>query len=102
MRFRRIDGNVQATEGAVVDVGKQNFFAGASVRADWRVGDGIYDALAARQRAGAACARADAERNMAVLQAGEAYFDLLRAQTALEVARASIALYEGLAAETKS
>lgn len=101
-RYNRIDGNVQSTEGRIVDVDKENTFGGARVRLDWEIGDGIYNALAARQRAGARQAQVCAGVNDAVLRAGEAYLDLVRAQTAAEIAGQSVALYEAAVEETSA
>ncbi len=102
IRYQHVDGNVQATEGRIVDVTKDNVFLGASVYADWELGDAIYDQLAAKQRRGAACQAGYAEMNDRALEAALAYFDLMYGQAFLEIADASVALYEDLAGEAEA
>ncbi|MDA1195296.1 MAG: TolC family protein [Planctomycetota bacterium] len=102
VRFNSVDGNVQSTEGAIVDVNKRNAFAGAGVYVDWEIGDALFDQLAAWQRAGASRHAADAGLNDATLAAAEAYLDLLRAQTALAIADEAAELYDNLLAETEA
>ena len=101
LRYQRIDGNVQATEGAIVDVGKQNLFAGAGVTMKWELGEGPYQELAAFQRSQASRAAWRAERTGQVARAALAYMDLLEAQAAEAIADQSVALYEQFVSETQ-
>jgi len=101
-RFNWVDGNVQATEGAIKDVDKQNAFAGAGVFVDWELGDALFEQLAAKQRANARRQDVQAGINDATLRAAEAYFDLLEAQSALAINDESLAMYGDLVKETKA
>ena len=101
IRYERVDGNVQGTEGNIVDVGKENVFVGAGIHAKWELGEGPYQALAARQRTQASRAAWRAERTDQVAHAARAYMDLLQAQAAQAIADQSVALYESFAAETQ-
>lgn len=102
VRFNKVDGSVQGTEGGIVDVDKKNAFAGAGVYVDWELGEAIFEQLAATQRASASRQDLQAGLNDAALAAAEAYFDLLRAQTSLAIAEESLQLYQKLASETKA
>ena len=52
--YRRLDGNTQDTPGNITDVSKQSYQGGLGVVADVRIGEAIYQSLAAKQRATAA------------------------------------------------
>lgn len=102
IRYQRVDGLVQGTEGNIVDVGKENVFAGAGVFLKWELGEGPYQELAAQQRSQASRAAWRAEQTGQVSRAAEAYMDLLQAQSGQAIAEQSVALYETFVAETQS
>lgn len=96
--YRRLDGNTQDTPGAISDVSKQSYQAGLGVVAEVRIGEAIYQSLAARQRTTAAGHAVESSRQTLVAEAAIAYFDLLRAQAAMQVNEQSKKLagdYEG-------
>ncbi len=101
-RFQRVDGNVQGTQGGVFDVSKNNAFLGGAVYADWELSETIFNQLSAFRRHRAACHASDAAMNDAILAAAEAYFELLRGQSALAIADQSLATYERLTKETQA
>jgi outer membrane protein TolC len=83
--YRRLDGNTQDVLGDIVDVSKQSYQAGLGVVAELRIGEAIYQSLAAKQRAAAASHAVESARQNLVAEVSVAYFDLLRAQAALKV-----------------
>ncbi len=87
--YRRLDGNTQNVEGEILDVSKQSYQAGAGVAAELRVGEAIYQSLAARQRASAAGHALDSARLDVAMAVSSGYFELLRAQAALRVSEQS-------------
>lgn len=102
VRFQDLNGNAQNTPGRILDVDKNNTFAGAGIYVDWEVGDSIFEQLAAKQRRNASTMASKASINDATLAASETYFDLLRAQTALVIAEDTVSLYKDLVSETES
>ncbi len=83
--YRRLDGNTQDTAGTISDVSKQSYQAGLGVVAELRLGEVIYQSLAAKQRAAAAGHAVESARQIVVAEAAACYFDLLRAQAAMQV-----------------
>ena len=83
--YRRLDGNTQDTPGNVTDVSKQSYQAGLGVVAELRLGEAIYQSLAAKQRAAAASHAVESVRQNLVADVSAGYFDLLRAQAVLKV-----------------
>jgi outer membrane protein TolC len=83
--YRRLDGNTQDVLGDIVDVSKQSYQAGVGVVAELRIGEAIYQSLAAKQRAAAANHAVESARQNLVAEVSAGYFDLLRAQAALKV-----------------
>ncbi len=84
--FRRHEGITQATEGEFVDVDKQQSFAGAGARVRWEVGEAVFATLSASQRYEASRSQLEATEQRSVLEAGEAYYDLVREQSRARVA----------------
>ncbi len=83
--YRRLDGNTQDTPGNVSDVSKQSYTAGVGVVAELRLGEAIYQNLAAKQRATAAGHSLEAVRRNLHAEVSATYFDLLKAQAAMRV-----------------
>ncbi len=63
-----------------LDVDRQNLWTGLGLNARWDLADGLYLAKAANIRAQAAVHLSQAERNKALLETIEAYYDFLAAQ----------------------
>ena len=87
--YRRLDGNTQNTQGDVTDESKNSYQAGLGVVAELRIGEVMYQSLAAQQRARAAGHDIEAVRNQALAQVTQAYFRLLRAQASQQVSEQS-------------
>jgi outer membrane protein TolC len=87
--YRRLDGNTQDTPGNISDVSKQSYQAGIGVVAEFRIGEAIYQSLAAKQRAAAASHAVESVRQNLLAEVSAGYFDLLRAQAALKVSEQS-------------
>lgn len=96
--YRRLDGNTQDTPGNITDVSKQSYQTGLGVVAELRIGEAIYQSLAAKQRAAAAGHAVESVRQNLLAEVSAGYFDLLRAQAAWNVSEQSKTLaadYEG-------
>ncbi|MDQ3192533.1 MAG: TolC family protein [Bacteroidota bacterium] len=63
-----------------LDVDRRNLWTGLGLNARWDLADGLYLAKAANIRAQAALHLSQAERNKALLESIEAYYDFLAAQ----------------------
>ena len=83
--YHRLDGNTQDTPGNITGVSKQSYQAGVGVVAEMRLGEAIYQSLAARQRATAAGHTLESVRHNLDAEVSAAYFDLLNAQAAMRV-----------------
>lgn len=89
IEYRRHDGNIQDVIGEVSEVNKQSYQAGAAIVGELRLGEAIYQSLAAKQRVTASrYALAAANRNLAA-DITAAYFDLLKAQATASVCQQS-------------
>lgn len=87
--YRRHDGNIQDVSGTIDDVSKQSYQAGLGVVSELRLGEAIYQSLAAQQRAAAAGHAVESVRQNLIAEVSATYFDLLRAQAALAVSEQS-------------
>lgn len=74
------DGRTQAVTGEFLNVDKQSAQAGVSFSAEWRLGELVYQSLAARRRVAAGQAGLQASRDGARLQAVAAFFNLVQAR----------------------
>lgn len=74
------DGRTQAVDGSFLNVDKQSAQAGVSLSAEWRLGELVFQALAARRRVAAGRAGVLATRDEARLQAVAAFFNLVEAR----------------------
>ncbi|MFQ5844056.1 MAG: TolC family protein [Planctomycetota bacterium] len=91
VRFFSLDGLTQATEGAFVQVDKQNLTLGAGAVLSLDVVEARARALAARQRRRAAEQASDTARRTTMLAAEEQFDDLVRAQNELAITRELLA-----------
>ncbi len=83
--YRRLDGNTQDIVGDITDVSKQSYQGGVGVVAELRLGEAIYQNLAAKQRTTAAGHALEAVRRNLHAEVSATYFDLLKAQAAMRV-----------------
>ena len=83
--YQNLHGNTQDVTGNIVEVSKQSYQAQAGVVAELRVGEAIYQSLAARQRTAAAGHALESVRHNLYADISAAYFDLLNAQAAMRV-----------------
>ena len=97
LSYRRHDGQIQAVEGRVFDASKQSYTVGGAVNAQVDFGETWFKALAAKQNAKAAEHAVEAERLQAVLEAASGYFDLVRSQAQIGVAKESLRVSEAYA-----
>ncbi|MFO0810043.1 MAG: TolC family protein [Gemmataceae bacterium] len=85
VRYFRVDGREQASDGVIFTVSKSNLFAAAGASLRVNVADAIYLPLATRRLTDAAAASARATVNATQLDAALAYLDLLEAYGRLAV-----------------
>jgi len=77
----QLNGNAMNGDGNFfVDVDRQSFWGGIGLNATWNFGDGIFLAKAAELRSEAAFHQTAAEKNHALLDIIESYYDFLAAQ----------------------
>jgi len=83
INFLQHNGYDQETSGELIDVDKNNGFAGAGVGAEWDIGKAVYEKKAAEERMIASSYEvAKAKRNQQ-LSASQAYVELVAAQSKL-------------------
>ena len=83
--YRRHDNVLQDVSGNMLDVHKESYAPGANFSAEVSLGDAIYATLAAKQTARAANHAVNAQQQISVLAAAQAYFDLAAAQARVGV-----------------
>lgn len=97
--YHRLDGNTQDVAGNITDVSKQSYQAGLGVVAELRLGEAVYQSIAAKQRAAAAGHALESVRQNLLAEVSAGYFDLLRAQAGLQVNQQSKSLAADYAAQ---
>jgi outer membrane protein TolC len=102
LAFRRHEGLTQGTDGAFVDVDKQQAFLGAGFRLRWEIGEALFQSFAASQRYDGSLEALRATEGVIVLQAGLAYYELLREQLRERVLEKSIEVSDRLATELQA
>ena len=102
LTFRRHEGLTQATEGTFLDVDKQQTFVGLRAGLRWDVGEAIFSTLAASRRYEGAQANLEATKEKVLLEAAQAYYDLVREHLNEQVADASATVSEKLASELEA
>jgi outer membrane protein TolC len=88
--YRKHEGRIQAVDGPVFDASKQSYNVGATLNAQVDIGDALYKTLAARQLVNASNHALDAQRQDTILAAAQGYFDLAKAQAAVNVAQEAV------------
>src|SRR5437867_2828279 len=99
--YRRTEGNVQAVEGDIRDVKKQNYAVGVAVVAGVSLGDAIYESLAAHQQATAAERALEAQQSDVLYSAAAGYFELARASAVVAVAEESVKISREYASQVR-
>jgi outer membrane protein TolC len=84
--YRRHDNLTQDVAGNIVDVHKESYAVGPAIAAQVDLGDAIYRNLASRQLVNAADFALESQRQDSLLFASQAYFDLVKAHSAVGVA----------------
>jgi len=97
--YRRHDGLLQDVAGNIFNASKQSYTFGGSLTAQVELGDAYFKSLAAKQLVKAADHALDAQRQESVAAAAQGYFDLVRAQAGVGVAREALGIAEGYAGQ---
>lgn len=97
--YHRLDGNTQDAPGNIIGTSKQSYQAGLGVVAELRLGEAVYQSMAAKQRAAAAGHAVESVRQDLLAAVSAGYFDLLRAQAELQVNEQSKSLAAEYAAQ---
>jgi outer membrane protein TolC len=100
--FRRHEGLTQGTDGAFVDVDKQQTFAGGRAVLQWQVGEAIFAKLAASRRFEGALGALEAAEQSTALEAAVAYYDLLRDTLRARVAEQAVGISEKLVGQLET
>ena len=98
LAFFRHQRRLQNTQGAFLDVDKQNTFGGAGLDLQVNVADAWYDHLAAQQRARASTLGVDTAQHINLGRAVQLYYALVQAQASLQIAAQAQAHAEHLVA----
>ncbi len=89
--YRQHNGMAQSVPSGVVSDGHfQSYTAGAALAAQVDIGGALYNTLAAHQLVRAADHALDAQLQDTILAAAQGYFDLVKAQAAVGVAREAV------------
>jgi outer membrane protein TolC len=99
LAFRRHEGLTQGTDGAFLDVDKQQTFAGVGARLRWDVGDAVFSTLSASQRYEAQRSFLEGAEQSVQLEAALAYYELMREHLRAGVSARSAEVSEKLATE---
>ena len=88
--YRRHDGRIQDVGGTIFDANKQVYTAGGALTAQVELGEAFFKARAAKQLVAAAESGRESQRQESLHTAAAGYFDLLKAQAAVGVAREAV------------
>lgn len=95
-QFAHHDGQIQATEGAFLDVTRQETAAGIRAELLLRLGEAIFDARAAARRVEAEEAGVEERTQAAMLDGALRYLDLIAAVEDVGISREALELSAGL------
>ncbi len=102
LRFWRLEGLTQGTEGNFVNVEKQNSFAGTLLNLKWPLGDAIFSALSSKKKYEAAQWTLQGTSRSVLLKLARAYFDLLKEDQSVQAVKLSVEISEKLLKETEA
>lgn len=88
--YRKESGAAQQVGGQVISVDQRLYEHSVAANLQVDLGSAIFEKLAARQRQRAAGYDIDASRNDTALTVADAYFDLVNAVTAVDIAREAV------------
>lgn len=89
--YHRRDGVAQAVpSGVISDAHFQSYSPGVTLTAQLTLGDAIYNSLAAKQLVKASDHALESQRQDAILQAAQGYFELVKGKVLVEVERQAI------------
>jgi len=90
LSYRRHENFIQDVAGNIIDVHKDSYSVGPALTAQLDLGDAIYKNLASRQLVKAADYGLQVQTQESILAAAQGYFDLLKTQSAVDVANDSV------------
>ena len=97
--YSRHEGNIQTSQGPLIDVNSDLYRSGVWASAQISLGDALFSSLAAHRLVQAAGFATDAQLQESVFQAASAYFDVAGARAAHGVALESARLAREYAVE---
>ena len=92
--YRRHEGNLQTSEGRIIDADKESLGFGAAVTLQVELGEAYYKSLSTKLLAGAATHSLEVQRQESIWQAVSAYLELVRWKAAVGVASESVRIAE--------
>ncbi len=102
-RVQELKGADMNTDGNFfLDLNVQNVWAGAGLNAEFDLGKGVFGTQAAREKATAVRYRSQAEKNNAILEVVQQYFNLQAAQAKLAGLREMMALSSNIATQLEA
>jgi outer membrane protein TolC len=99
--YRRHDNLIQDVGGSVIEVHKEAYTIGPSVAGQLDLGEAIYRNLASRQSVKASSHALEAQRDDAILDAAQGYFDLAKARAAKGVAVDAVSISSNYASQVE-
>jgi len=97
-----LNGAAMNTDGSILhDFERNNLWAGLGLFIEWNLSKGIYNTLAAEQKAEAWKYRSQAERNQQILKAIEAYYNLQVEQMKFSAVQQLVIQSDSLAQQIK-
>lgn len=88
--YRKHEGRVQAVDGAIFDASKGSYAPGVTVGMQVDLGEAYFRQLAAKQLVEGADHGVDVQKSESALVAAQSYFDLLFAQSSVDVAKEAL------------
>jgi outer membrane protein TolC len=99
--FRRHEGNIQTTEGNIIDSDRQSLGLGIGATLQVEIGEAYYKALTTKKLAGAGEHGVEVQRRESIWQAVSAYLELVRAKAAVRVAAEAVRIAEDYARQVR-
>ena len=99
--YRRHDGQIQDVSGNIFNASKQSYAVGGTLTAQVELGEAYFKTLVAKQLKKAADHALAAQQLESVFSASQGYFDLLKAQAGVGVAREAVGISQDYAKQLR-
>ena len=99
IQFRGHDGNIQATDGTIIDARRQSLALGAALTMQLGIGETYYRSLVAQRLGRAAEHGVEVQRQESIWQAVSAYLELTRAHSAVGITAEAVKISKNYAGQ---